>query len=125
MHIEAIALASLNSHILVIDNRIGVAAAAVAHTLVQLEVDIAGIHSIVAVGTARRNRVEGSQESGTVVAVLDTIDVDKVHIIGCTGGDGLIVADLHVCLLRLVNRLCHVGDILFLTGAHGHCHQQQ
>ena len=36
MHVQAIALASLDVHILVIDNRVGIAAVAIAYTLVKL-----------------------------------------------------------------------------------------
>ena len=130
MNIEAIALAGLNGYILVIDNRILINGFSLGcfthlHSAVKLDVNIACINRVVAVGTATGNRVEGSQESGAIIAVLNTVDVDEVHIIGCASGDRLIVAYLDVCLCRLVNGLCHVGNILLVTGAHRHCHQQQ
>ena len=130
MHIQAIALAGHDVHILVKDNRILINGFSLGcfthlHSAVQLDVHITGIHSIVAVGATRRYRIEGGQEGGSIIAVLYAIDVDVVHIIGCSSGDWLIVAYLDVCLCRLVNGLSHVGDVLFVTGAHRHCHQQQ
>ena len=130
MNIQAIALACLNGHILVIDNRVFVDGLTLwgfanLNAAMKLEVQRTGINSIVAVGTTRRNRIESGQEGSAIIAVLNTIDVNEVHIIGCASGHGSIVANLDVGFCRLVNWLGHVGNILLVTGAHCDSHQQQ